>query len=71
MTPTAPSASPAVDMSAGAITRRLEPVRALYRLMVSLRGIAAPGATARGPGDADADRAVEGAADGDPGPVAG
>jgi hypothetical protein len=29
----------AIDMSATAIARRLEQVRALYKLMVSLRGI--------------------------------
>ena len=36
--------SETIDMSATAIARRLEQVRALYKLMVSLRGIRVDGA---------------------------
>jgi hypothetical protein len=36
--------SEVIDMSATAIARRLEQVRALYKLMVSLRGIRMDGA---------------------------
>ena len=38
-----PTRSEEIDMSATAIARRLEQVRALYKLMVSLRGIRVEG----------------------------